>query len=93
MHSSESAPAIKDHAGDENEYVKTMDHRLIVLRELVETERAYVHDLYLVVDGIMTALKNPEAIGFDVLIPDDLVGTEKEELIFNNIKQVYEWHK
>lgn len=100
MHACESAAPTKDHKGDrdkpngeENEPVETVDHRLVVLSKLVETERAYVHDLSLVVDDIIAALKNPETVVFDVSIPDYLVGTEKDELIFNDIKQAYEWQR
>lgn len=75
------------------EYDKTMEHRLVVLRELVETEMEYVNELSLAVDEILVELKNPRAINYDVTILDDLIGTEKEELVYNNIKEVYEWHR
>nr|XP_043908530.1 triple functional domain protein-like isoform X2 [Solea senegalensis] len=55
-----------------------------ILLELVETERDYVRDLGLVVDGYMTRMKEEG-------VPDDMKG--KDKIVFGNIHQIYDWHK
>uniref|UniRef100_A0A8C6UIK2 Rho guanine nucleotide exchange factor (GEF) 25b n=1 Tax=Neogobius melanostomus TaxID=47308 RepID=A0A8C6UIK2_9GOBI len=57
---------------------------LYVLTELVDTERLYVEDLGLIVEGYMTAMTNQG-------IPDELKG--RDRIIFGNIHQIYDWHK
>ncbi|XP_008419668.1 triple functional domain protein isoform X3 [Poecilia reticulata] len=58
--------------------------RHYVLLELVETERDYVRDLGLVVEGYMSSMKEEG-------VPDDMRG--KDKIVFGNIHQIYDWHK
>uniref|UniRef100_A0A087XB86 Uncharacterized protein n=1 Tax=Poecilia formosa TaxID=48698 RepID=A0A087XB86_POEFO len=58
--------------------------RHYVLLELVETERDYVRDLGLVVEGYMSRMKEEG-------VPDDMRG--KDKIVFGNIHQIYDWHK
>ncbi|KAM4549574.1 triple functional domain protein-like isoform 1-T1 [Fundulus diaphanus] len=58
--------------------------RHYVLLELVETERDYVRDLSLVVEGYMSRMKEEG-------VPDDMRG--KDKIVFGNIHQIYDWHK
>ncbi|KAF7221538.1 transcript variant X3 [Nothobranchius furzeri] len=58
--------------------------RHYVLLELVETEREYVKDLSLVVEGYMSRMKEEG-------VPDDMKG--KDKIVFGNIYQIYDWHK
>uniref|UniRef100_A0A672ZBR8 non-specific serine/threonine protein kinase n=1 Tax=Sphaeramia orbicularis TaxID=375764 RepID=A0A672ZBR8_9TELE len=55
-----------------------------ILLELVETERDYVRDLSLVVEGYMSRMKEEG-------VPDDMKG--KDKIVFGNIHQIYDWHK
>ncbi|XP_019736547.1 rho guanine nucleotide exchange factor 25 isoform X4 [Hippocampus comes] len=57
---------------------------LYVLTELLETERLYVEDLGLVVEGYMATMTNQG-------VPEDLKG--KDRIVFGNIHQIYDWHK
>uniref|UniRef100_A0AAQ4RNG3 Uncharacterized protein n=1 Tax=Gasterosteus aculeatus aculeatus TaxID=481459 RepID=A0AAQ4RNG3_GASAC len=56
--------------------------RIYVLLELVETERDYVRDLSLVVEGYMSRMKEEG-------VPDDMKG--KDKIVFGNIHQIYDW--
>ncbi|XP_028316644.1 triple functional domain protein-like isoform X3 [Gouania willdenowi] len=58
--------------------------RHYILLELVESERDYVRDLALVVEGYMSRMKEEG-------VPDDMKG--KDKIVFGNIHQIYEWHK
>ncbi|XP_047462007.1 triple functional domain protein isoform X3 [Mugil cephalus] len=58
--------------------------RHYILLELVETERDYVRDLGLVVEGYMSRMKEEG-------VPDDMKG--KDKIVFGNIHQIYDWHK
>lgn len=81
---------------DENGTATIVDHisrspseearfkRQYVIQELVETERQYVTDLSLVVDGYIAELSNVD-------LPEDLAG--KDKIIFANIAQILEFHK
>uniref|UniRef100_A0A8C2IWH3 non-specific serine/threonine protein kinase n=1 Tax=Cyprinus carpio TaxID=7962 RepID=A0A8C2IWH3_CYPCA len=55
-----------------------------LLLELIETERDYVRDLSLVVEGYMTRMREDG-------VPDDMKG--KDKVVFGNIQQIYDWHK
>uniref|UniRef100_A0A3B3ZYN0 DH domain-containing protein n=1 Tax=Periophthalmus magnuspinnatus TaxID=409849 RepID=A0A3B3ZYN0_9GOBI len=55
-----------------------------VLTELIETERLYVEDLGLIVEGYKPAMTNQG-------IPEEMKG--KDRIIFGNIHQIYDWHK
>ncbi|XP_073677543.1 triple functional domain protein [Garra rufa] len=71
---------------DEIEERKTgfFKRRHYVLLELIETERDYVRDLSLVVEGYMTRMREDG-------VPDDMKG--KDKIVFGNIQQIYDWHK
>ncbi|XP_017309827.2 triple functional domain protein isoform X3 [Ictalurus punctatus] len=71
---------------DEMEERKTgfLKRRHYVLLELVETERDYVRDLGLVVEGYMARMKEEG-------VPDDMKG--KDKIVFGNIHQIYDWHR
>ncbi|KAM6973969.1 triple functional domain protein isoform 4-T4 [Tautogolabrus adspersus] len=58
--------------------------RHLILVELVETERNYVRDLGLVVEGYMSRMKEEG-------VPDDMKG--KDKIVFGNIHQIYDWHR
>uniref|UniRef100_A0A673NM65 Kalirin-like n=1 Tax=Sinocyclocheilus rhinocerous TaxID=307959 RepID=A0A673NM65_9TELE len=55
-----------------------------VVNELIQTEKDYVKDLGIVVEGFM---KRIEEKG----VPDDMKG--KDKIVFGNIHQIYDWHK
>uniref|UniRef100_A0A8C2E8Z8 Rho guanine nucleotide exchange factor 25 n=1 Tax=Cyprinus carpio TaxID=7962 RepID=A0A8C2E8Z8_CYPCA len=55
-----------------------------VLNELIETEKMYVDDLGLIVEGYMATMN---AKG----VPEDMKG--KDKIVFGNIHQIYDWHK
>uniref|UniRef100_A0A3P8NUB3 DH domain-containing protein n=1 Tax=Astatotilapia calliptera TaxID=8154 RepID=A0A3P8NUB3_ASTCA len=57
---------------------------LFVLNELIQTEKDYVKDLGIVVEGFM---KRIEEKG----VPDDMKG--KDKIVFGNIHQIYDWHR
>ncbi|TRZ01260.1 hypothetical protein DNTS_008042 [Danionella cerebrum] len=71
---------------DEIEERKTgfFKRRHYILLELVETERDYVRDLSLVVEGYMARMREDG-------VPDDMKG--KDKMVFGNIQQIYDWHK
>uniref|UniRef100_A0A8C2IST8 non-specific serine/threonine protein kinase n=1 Tax=Cyprinus carpio TaxID=7962 RepID=A0A8C2IST8_CYPCA len=71
---------------DEIEERKTsfFKRRHYLLLELIETERDYVRDLSLVVEGYMTRMREDG-------VPDDMKG--KDKVVFGNIQQIYDWHK
>uniref|UniRef100_A0AAR2KZD6 Rho guanine nucleotide exchange factor 25 n=1 Tax=Pygocentrus nattereri TaxID=42514 RepID=A0AAR2KZD6_PYGNA len=55
-----------------------------VLKELIETEKLYVVDLGLIVEGYMATIN---AKG----VPEDMKG--KDKIVFGNIHQIFDWHK
>uniref|UniRef100_A0A674APT2 Rho guanine nucleotide exchange factor 25 n=1 Tax=Salmo trutta TaxID=8032 RepID=A0A674APT2_SALTR len=55
-----------------------------VLKELLETEKLYVEDLGLIVEGYMVTMTIKG-------IPDDMKG--KDKIVFGNIHQIFDWHK
>jgi len=59
--------------------------RNYVLQELVETEKDYVKDLGLIVDGYIALMKKED-------IPEDLK-SGKDKMIFGNITAIYEFHR
>uniref|UniRef100_A0A673M3M4 Kalirin RhoGEF kinase a n=1 Tax=Sinocyclocheilus rhinocerous TaxID=307959 RepID=A0A673M3M4_9TELE len=63
---------------------KALRGRMFVLNELIQTEKDYVKDLGIVVEGFM---KRIEEKG----VPDDMKG--KDKIVFGNIHQIYDWHK
>jgi len=77
---------------DDIECEEALHKREYVMRELVETERDYVRDLSLVVEGYMTVMRDPEGAGCDIPMPEDL-RSGKDKMIFGNIELIYEWHR
>lgn len=61
-----------------------LEKSIYVLTELIETERLYVEDLGLIVQGYMATMGNQG-------VPEDLRG--KDRIVFGNIHQIYDWHK
>ncbi|XP_028430627.1 rho guanine nucleotide exchange factor 25 isoform X1 [Perca flavescens] len=61
-----------------------LEKSIYVLTELIETERLYVEDLGLIVQGYMGTMANQ-------VVPEDLKG--KDRIVFGNIQQIYDWHK
>ncbi|XP_029657628.1 kalirin isoform X4 [Octopus sinensis] len=71
-------------SGDVANKEKYILKRNYVIKELVETERDYVKDLGLIIEGYMGYLKeNP--------LRDGMEG--KDKIIFGNIHQIYDWHR
>lgn len=69
--------------------IAALTKRQFVIRELVETERDYVSDLRLIVDGYMTLMRDPDS---EIPLPEDLKGG-KDKMVFGNIEAIYEWHR
>ncbi|XP_026462176.1 triple functional domain protein isoform X4 [Ctenocephalides felis] len=67
----------------------SLKKRDFVLKELVQTEEAYVNDLSQIVDGYMAHMRDPEC---DIVMPEDLRGG-KDKMIFGNVEAIYEWHR
>uniref|UniRef100_A0A7N8XDK8 Rho guanine nucleotide exchange factor 25 n=1 Tax=Mastacembelus armatus TaxID=205130 RepID=A0A7N8XDK8_9TELE len=59
-------------------------YSLYVLTELIETEKLYVEDLGLIVQGYMATMASQG-------VPEDMKG--KDRIVFGNIHQIYDWHK
>ena len=73
---------------EESEREKALLKRKFVLQELVTTERDYVRDLGLVVDGYIELMRNETEIS----VPTDLKNG-KDKIVFGNIEAIYEWHR
>uniref|UniRef100_A0A673NN96 Rho guanine nucleotide exchange factor 25 n=1 Tax=Sinocyclocheilus rhinocerous TaxID=307959 RepID=A0A673NN96_9TELE len=56
----------------------------LVRKTLIETEKLYVADLGLIVEGYMATMN---AKG----VPEDMKG--KDKIVFGNIHQIYDWHR
>uniref|UniRef100_A0A087X548 Rho guanine nucleotide exchange factor 25 n=1 Tax=Poecilia formosa TaxID=48698 RepID=A0A087X548_POEFO len=81
----EDSPCPSCTAVDSEEEKKlALEKSLYVLTELIETERLYVEDLGLIVQGYMTMMANQG-------VPEDMRG--KDRIVFGNIHQIYDWHK
>ncbi|XP_023688517.1 kalirin isoform X4 [Paramormyrops kingsleyae] len=63
---------------------KALRGRMFVLNELIQTEKDYVKDLGIVVEGFMKRIE-------DKGIPEDMKG--KDKIVFGNIHQIYDWHR
>jgi hypothetical protein len=63
--------------------------REYVIRELVDTERTYIQDLGLVVDGYMALMRDLDC---DIPMPEDL-RKGKDKMVFGNLEAMYEWHR
>ncbi|CAC5361523.1 TRIO [Mytilus coruscus] len=75
-----------DQASELTEEKKEMyrEKRSYVMQELLDTEKDYVKDLGLIVEGYMEYLKEHG-------MPEDLQG--KDKIVFGNIHQIYDWHR
>ncbi|MED6266839.1 Rho guanine nucleotide exchange factor 25, partial [Characodon lateralis] len=81
----EDSPCLSSAAVDsEEERNLALEKSLYVLTELIETERLYVEDLGLIVQGYMTMMASQG-------VPEDMRG--KDRIVFGNIHQIYDWHK
>ncbi|XP_074857072.1 kalirin isoform X10 [Carettochelys insculpta] len=69
---------------EEEQKAKAMRGRMFVLNELVQTEKDYVKDLGIVVEGFMKSIEEKG-------VPEDMKG--KDKIVFGNIHQIYDWHK
>uniref|UniRef100_A0A2K6N6A0 Kalirin RhoGEF kinase n=1 Tax=Rhinopithecus bieti TaxID=61621 RepID=A0A2K6N6A0_RHIBE len=78
------APPTPPRNPEEEQKAKALRGRMFVLNELVQTEKDYVKDLGIVVEGFM---KRIEEKG----VPEDMRG--KDKIVFGNIHQIYDWHK
>lgn len=76
-----------DETDDEKMKEKALLKRRCALEELIETEKDYVRDLGLIVDGYMKVMRKEE-----LTVPENLKNG-KERIIFGNIEAIYEWHK
>uniref|UniRef100_A0A3Q3QAW6 Uncharacterized protein n=1 Tax=Monopterus albus TaxID=43700 RepID=A0A3Q3QAW6_MONAL len=63
---------------------KALRGRMFVVNEMVQSEKDYVKDLGVIVEGFMSRL---EVRG----IPEDMTG--KDKIVFGNIQQIYDWHR
>ena len=62
--------------------------RYFVLKELFDTEQAYVKDLELIVDGYIRAMRDQSS---EIAMPEDLKNG-KDRMVFGNIEAIYEFH-
>ncbi|XP_010746117.3 rho guanine nucleotide exchange factor 25 isoform X2 [Larimichthys crocea] len=71
-------------ADTEEERKSALEKSMYVLKELIETEKHYVADLGLIVEGYMGTMNAKS-------IPEDMKG--KDKIVFGNIHQIFDWHK
>ncbi|XP_068187884.1 rho guanine nucleotide exchange factor 25 isoform X2 [Antennarius striatus] len=71
-------------ADSEEERGSALEKSMYVLKELIETEKHYVADLGLIVEGYMSTMNFRG-------IPEDMKG--KDKIVFGNIHQIFDWHK
>ncbi|XP_043986931.1 kalirin isoform X4 [Gambusia affinis] len=75
---------VQARSSEQDQKAKAMRHRTFVLNELIQTEKDYVKDLGIVVEGF---IKRIEEKG----VPEDMKG--KEKIVFGNIHRIYDWHR
>ncbi|KAM4026047.1 kalirin isoform 9-T9 [Anomaloglossus baeobatrachus] len=75
-------PVPRNH--EEEQKAKALRGRMFVLNELVQTERDYVKDLGVVVEGFIPRIQEKGS-------SEDMNG--KDKIVFGNIHQIYDWHK
>uniref|UniRef100_UPI0037E9C97B rho guanine nucleotide exchange factor 25 isoform X3 n=1 Tax=Semicossyphus pulcher TaxID=241346 RepID=UPI0037E9C97B len=71
-------------ADTEEERRSALEKSMYVLKELIETEKHYVVDLGLIVEGYMGTMSSKG-------IPEDMKG--KDKIVFGNIHQIFDWHR
>lgn len=69
---------------EQEQIAKALRGRMFVVNELIQTEKDYVKDLGIVVEGFMKSIEEKG-------VPDDMKG--KDKIVFGNIHQIYDWHK
>ncbi|XP_035854250.1 kalirin-like isoform X2 [Sander lucioperca] len=69
---------------DSEQRNKALRGRMFVVNEMIQSEKDYVKDLGVIVEGFMSRL---EVRG----IPEDMRGRDK--IVFGNIQQIYDWHR
>jgi hypothetical protein len=69
---------------DRTRYGEKRRHNII---ELIDTEKEYVKDLVLIVEGYMNVIENDK----DIKKPPGLVGIER--IVFGNVQRIYEFHR
>ncbi|KAK9877206.1 hypothetical protein WA026_016953 [Henosepilachna vigintioctopunctata] len=81
--------ALEDAADMEKKIESFLRKREFVLKELVDTEEAYVRDLSFITEGYMKTMKDPDC---EIQMPEDLA-EGKHKMVFGNIEAIYDWHK
>ncbi|CAF1270531.1 unnamed protein product [Rotaria sordida] len=84
LHSSTPTTTNDEHIDDRTKYGEKRRHNII---ELIETEKEYVKDLALIVEGYMNVLENDK----DIKKPTGLVGLER--VVFGNVQRIFEFHR
>ncbi|CAF2637751.1 unnamed protein product [Rotaria sp. Silwood2] len=84
LHSSTTTTTNDEHVDDRTKYGEKRRHNII---ELIETEKEYVKDLALIVEGYMNVLENDK----EIKKPTGLVGLER--VVFGNVQRIYEFHR
>ncbi|XP_076012921.1 rho guanine nucleotide exchange factor 25 isoform X2 [Genypterus blacodes] len=80
----DSASLLSPAVDSEEDRTLALEKSIYVLTELIETERLYVDDLGLIVQGYMATMAQQG-------VPEDMKG--KDKIVFGNIHQIYDWHK
>uniref|UniRef100_A0A3Q0T668 non-specific serine/threonine protein kinase n=1 Tax=Amphilophus citrinellus TaxID=61819 RepID=A0A3Q0T668_AMPCI len=84
LQSSSEVPSAAELVSAIEKLVKTKMVSMFVLKELIQTEKDYVKDLGIVVEGFMKSIEEKG-------VPDDMKG--KDKIVFGNIHQIYDWHR
>ena len=79
----------REETSQENDQEQAIAKRKYVLHELIETEKDYVNNLSLIVEGYVNFLRSENS---DIQIPEDLKNG-KDKIIFGNIEAIFEWHR
>ncbi|CAF0750342.1 unnamed protein product [Brachionus calyciflorus] len=84
-----SSSSMNENEEDEMEEQKKLNEKKIkhILNELIETERIYVSELKLIIDGYLNTLTDSENQN---LIPSFVL--INKDLLFSNIKEIYKFH-
>ncbi|XP_067944220.1 rho guanine nucleotide exchange factor 25-like [Watersipora subatra] len=82
--SSQESLDVPTFQGDREQTAKAKHKRGFVLRELLDTERKYVEDITVLVNGFMEVISTME-------LPDSLKGREK--IVFGNIRAILNFHR
>lgn len=77
-------------SSSKNQIESALRTRVCALEELIDTEKAYVSDLALIVDGYIKEIRDADS---DIPMPDDLIKDDKWRMVFANVEKIYEWHR